>query len=64
MSVIPVLCFVDAALPLRQKNRTVMSVRLCGPKGLSTMAIQEGPLDDELRFTVAHLLAAALPTVA
>jgi hypothetical protein len=62
-SVIPVLCFVDAALPLREKNRRVKGARLCGPKGLSILATQEGPLDDELRFAIAMRLSTALPSM-
>jgi hypothetical protein len=61
--VIPVLCFVDAALPLRQKNRRVKGARLCGPKGLSNLVNQEGPLDDAHRFAIAVRLSTALPSM-
>ena len=56
--VIPALCFVDAALPLRQMNRRVKGVRLCGPKGLSIL-VHQGPLDDEHRFAIAMRLSTA-----
>jgi hypothetical protein len=61
--VIPTLCFVDAALPLRQKNRWVNGVRLCGPKGLAILVSREGTLDDEHRFAIAMRLSTALPSM-
>jgi hypothetical protein len=63
LPLIPVLCFVDAGLPLREKNRRVKGVRLCGPKGLAAFAASEGPLDDERRFVVAMHLSTALPSM-
>ena len=63
LPVIPALCFVDAALPLRAKNRRVKGVRLCGPKGLAVLVAAEGPLDDERRFVVAMHLSTALPSM-
>jgi hypothetical protein len=62
--IIPALCLVDAILPLREKNRRVNGVRLCGPKGLVKLVAAEGPLDDERRFAVAMRLSAALPSMA
>ncbi len=63
IAVIPVLCFVDAALPLWEKNRRVKGVRLCGPKGLSNLVTQEGPLDDAQRFAIAMRLSSSLPSM-
>ena len=62
VAVIPALCFVDATLPFREKNRRVKGVRLCGPKGLASLAAA-GPLDDERRFAVAMALSSALPSM-
>ena len=64
MPVIPALCFVDAILPLRQKNRRVKGVRLCGPKSLANLVSGEDALDDERRFAVAMTLSTALPSMA
>jgi len=61
--VVSVLCFVDAALPPWEKNRRVKAVRLCGPKGLSKLVTQAGPLDDAQRFAVAMRLSTALPSM-
>ena len=61
--VIPALCFVDAALPLRQKNRRVQGVRLCGPKGLPDLVAGDVLLDDEHRFAIAMALSTALPAM-
>jgi len=61
--VIPALCFVDASLPLRQKNRCVQGVRLCGPKGLQNLIAGDDLLDDELRFAVAMALSTSLPSM-
>ena len=61
--VIPALCFVDAALPFREKNRRVKGARLCGPKSLGRLVTAEGPLDDEVRFAIAMRLSTALPSM-
>ncbi len=61
--VLPLLCFVGAALPLREKNRRVRGVRLCGPKGLAKIVTTEGALADEARFAVAMSLSTALPSM-
>ncbi|MBD3783797.1 MAG: NERD domain-containing protein [Micrococcales bacterium] len=61
--VIPVLCFVDGILPMREKNRRVIGVRLCGLKGLSALAALEGRLDDARRLEVARIVAAKLPSM-
>jgi hypothetical protein len=61
--VIPALCFVDAALPFRERNRRVRGARLCGPKSLGRLVAAEGSLDDEVRFAIARRLATALPSV-
>jgi hypothetical protein len=61
--VVPVLCFVDGLLPMREKNRRVNGVRLCGLKGLSTLAALEGELDDARRLEVARVISATLPSM-
>lgn len=61
--VIPVLCFVDGVLPMREKNRNVNGVRLCGLKGLSTLAALESELDDARRLEVARVISATLPSM-
>ena len=61
--VIPALCFVDAGLPFREKNRRVRGARLCGPKSLGRLVAAEGPLDDEVRFAIAMRLSTALPSM-
>ena len=61
--VVPVLCFVDAALPFREKNRCVKGARLCGPKSLGKLVTAEGPFDDEARFAMAMRLSTALPSM-
>lgn len=64
LPVIPALCFVDAVLPFRDKNRRVNGVRLCGPKSVGNLVSGEGSLDDERRFAVAMHLSTALPSLA
>jgi len=61
--VIPVLCFVDAALPLREKNRRVKEANLCGPQSLGRLVTAEGPFDDGVRFAIAMRLSTALPSM-
>ncbi len=61
--VVPVLCFVEAYLPRRAKNRRVGDVRLSGPKGLAELVAADGPLDDEQRFAIAMALSQALPSM-
>jgi hypothetical protein len=63
LTVIPALCFVDAVLPFREKNRRVKGVRLCSPKGLAAFAAADGPLEDERRFAVAMSLSRLLPSM-
>ena len=48
--VIPVLCFVDGLLPMREKNRRANGVRLCGLKGLAQLVSSEGEWDDARRL--------------
>ena len=61
--VIPVLCFVDAALPLREKNRRVNSMPPWPEGPVKLFVTQEGPLDDALRFAIAMRLSTALPSM-
>ena len=63
LPVVPVLCFVDAALPFRDRNRRVNGARLCGPKSLGKLVTAEGPFDDEARFAMAMRLSNALPSM-
>ena len=61
--VVPVLCFVDGLLPIRERNRRVNGVRLCGLKGLAKLVAGDGDWDDERRLAVAHTIAARLPSM-
>ena len=58
--VIPALCFVDAYLPLREKNRRVKGVWLCSPRSLPNVVGDAGPLDDGTRFAIAMALSTSL----
>jgi hypothetical protein len=60
--VIPVLCFVDAQLPRRAKNRRFGDVRLAGPLNLSDEVGAEGPFDGDRRFALAMSLVSLLPS--
>ncbi|WP_255541767.1 nuclease-related domain-containing protein [Phycicoccus sp. CSK15P-2] len=59
----PVLCFVGAVLPMREKNRRVGDVRLCGLKGLARLVSEEGPWDEGRRLDIARALADRLPSM-
>ena len=61
--VIPVLCFVDGLLPMREKNRRVNGVRLCGLKGLAQLVSSEGTWDDARRLEVARVVSQRLPAM-
>jgi hypothetical protein len=61
--VTPALCFVEAYVPLREKNRRVKGVPLCRPKGLATLVSADGLFDDELPFAIAMKLSTALPSM-
>jgi hypothetical protein len=61
--VVPILCFVEAYLPWRTKNRRVGNVRLSGPKGLAELVAAGGPLDDDQRLAIARALSQALPSM-
>lgn len=63
VSVVPVLCFVDAYLPFWKKGRHVGDVLLCGPKTLGDVSTAAGELDDERRFAIAMALSTALPSM-
>lgn len=57
-SVIPVLCFVDALIPMRQSNRLAQGVRLATLKGIGALVSEEGPLTVDSRFELAKDLHA------
>ena len=59
--VIPVLCFVDAQLPRRAKNRRFGNVRLTSALNLTDEVGAEGPLDGDRRFALAMSLVSFLP---
>lgn len=61
--VIPVLCFVDGLLPMREKNRRVDGVRLCRLKGLAQLVSADGDWDDAQRLEVARALSRHLPSM-
>jgi Nuclease-related domain len=61
--VVAALCFVEAYLPVRDKNRRVKGVRLCSPKGLAALVSADGAFDDELRFAIAMELSTGLPSM-
>ena len=62
--VIPVLCFVDAQLPRRAKNRRFGNVRLASALNLADEVGAEGPLDGDRRFALAMSLVSFLPSPA
>jgi len=59
--VIPLLCFVDADLPLFSKME-IGGVRLLGPKGTIKVITSTGGLDAEARADLWRHLAKALPS--
>ena len=61
--VIPVLCFVDGLLPMREKSRRVNGVRLCGLKGLAQLVSSDGEWDDARRLEVARVVSQRLPAM-
>jgi hypothetical protein len=62
--VIPVLCFVDAQLPRRAKNRRFGNVRLMSTLSLPDELGVEGPIDGDRRFGLAMSLVSFLPSPA
>lgn len=62
--VIPVLCFVDAQLPRRSRNRRFGNVRLTSSASLAEEVGVEGPLDGDGRFALAMSLVSFLPSPA
>jgi hypothetical protein len=62
--VIPMLCFVDAQLPRRAKNRRFGNVRLASALNLFDEVGVEGPFDGDRRFALAMSLVSFLPSPA
>ena len=62
--VTPVLCFVEAQLPRRAKNRRFGNVRLANPLNLADEVGVEGPFDGDRRFALAMSLVSFLPSTA
>ena len=62
--VIPVLCFVDAQLPRRAKNRRFGKLRLASAPSLVDEVGIEGPFDGDRRFALAMSLVSFLPSPA
>jgi hypothetical protein len=62
--VIPVLCFVDAQLPRRSKNRRFGNVRLVSALSLADEVGVDGPFDGDRRFALAMSLVSFLPSPA
>lgn len=62
--VIPVLCFVEARLPRRAKNRRFGNVRLVSPVNLADEVGIEGLFDGDRRFALAMSLVSLLPSPA
>lgn len=62
--VIPVLCFVDAQLPRRAKNRRFGNVRLASALNLAEEVGVEGAFDGDRRFALAMALVSFLPSPA
>lgn len=62
--VIPVLCFVDAQLPRRAKNRRFGNVRLASSLNLADEVGVDGPIDGDRRFALAMSLVSFLPSPA
>ena len=58
--VIPVLCFVDAQLPRRARNRRFGTVRLASALNLADEVGVEGPFDGDRRFALAMSLVSFL----
>jgi len=62
--VTPVLCFVEAQLPRRARNRRFGNVRLANPLNLADEVGVEGPFDGDRRFALAMSLVSFLPSTA
>lgn len=56
----PILCFIDARLPLLF-NESIAGIPLLGPGSVSRTIRKPGPLMPEGRWELANLLAGALP---
>ncbi|MFQ6170434.1 nuclease-related domain-containing protein [Oryzobacter sp. R7] len=63
VAVVPVLCFVDAYLPMMKRSRRVGTVHLSGPRKLGEVVAAPGELDDARRFAIAMALSTALPSM-
>ena len=62
--VTPVLCFVEAQLPRRARNRRFGNVRLANALNLADEVGVEGPFDGDRRFALAMSLVSFLPSSA
>jgi len=62
--VIPVLCFVEAQLPRRARNRRFGNVRLANALNLTDEVRVEGPFNGDRRFAMAMSLVSILPSTA